>query len=208
MENIMSLEDIRYCMSEFVFETALISKYLKGAYVMVENIDEIYMSENDGLEYFERLHKAFNYFINESGAFSWEKHNVIHDRAFINLVNYAQAVFDKEDCIYYADYYFEYDGVKYTLDIEKIAPDGVDGKYTKPNFVFCNICEFGDTFSRYDKKTNVIFVYDKDASKFVELRYVTKSRYEDSDIRISKVLNLSTVERVQKRILRNMSANC
>lgn len=198
------LEEAKADLKEFILEKSLTSKYLQVSYVEVKNPFEIYMNENEGFEDFERLHKAFEFFINESGFFSWENHDEMHNNTLIHLSDYAQFVYDGEDCTYAADYYFEYQGIKYTLDIERVASDGIDGDFKGSNFVFCNIFEFVETFNRFDKKTNLIFIYDKVLHKFIKLMYVAKHKYENSDIKILRVLNANGVEKVQRRILNNI----
>ncbi len=186
----------------FIYEASLTTKYTHNTYVNIEDAQEMYMSEEEGQKYFERLYGTFNAFINNKDCFDYSKYIEVYKDYLNRLVDFVQSLLDGKNHIYAACYYFEYAGRKYSLDIERVAQEEITWEDFGDDLVYCNVVEFENSYNFLDKRVELIFVYDIKNDKVIDLLSIIESVCEDSEIKISKALVGDNLKNVNKKILR------
>lgn len=171
-------------------------KYDRNVYSKIRK----YMDEIDGIRNFNRLFRAFGAFISNQEGFKWEDCKEKYNIYLTNLPSFAQNVLDGVNCEYVATYYFVCDGIKYTLDIELVPPGREEFQTINERNFYCNVVEFGDTYSYLDKKAQIIFLYDRENRKLIDILSVTENELSEGDIAVSKILTNRTIERLRRRI--------
>lgn len=196
LAKVYNLESSKTFLALYLLMESKKIKYDKIVYSKIRK----HMDEIDGIRNFNRLFRAFGSFISIKEEFKWENCKEKYNLYLTNLPSFAQSILNGVDCEYVATYYFECDGIKYTLDIELVPPGREEFQIINEKIFYCNVVEFGDTYSYLDKKVQIIFLYDRENRKLIDILSITENELSEDNIAVLKILTNRTIERLRRKI--------
>lgn len=160
------------------------------------------LNEEDAVKYFEELYKAFKCFLSNNDVFTDDKFRKNH---FETLKERSNIDPDIDECP--LDYYFEYLGKKYSLDIYddyescNFDPDYFD---FSEDIVICELYQEREYYGDTTPRLSVTFAFDKKTKKCVELISLCRNSFTNiNPIVVRTIEDEETFSRVLKRVTEN-----